>query len=189
MGGLQSLGFVLLTILSTASLAKDYKKGAFEEDFQYAREALKNLQDKGYQATIKNINESSLGWPTLALKHENINSKVHTIEISTNKDGASLVFRIYQLDTSKKCNVNKKILDKIITVHNQRISSYYYCEDVPQERSYTELYLLKTEEGKKFVRDILLHHPYVVIDLYDTPLPFDIRGFDDAWNKLDVPAL
>lgn len=159
------------------------------ESLAHAIRAKTQLENIGYSATISSLQNNPTGWPALLLKSEKYQDRIYAVEIETDKEGADPLFIAYAMGADSRCSLPDTILDKIITVSSQRIQTNYVCLNKQRGKGFTEIYEIKTENGKAFVEDKLLNNRFIVINLDGKELPFDLEGFSNKWIDLDEEAL
>jgi hypothetical protein len=112
----------IFSALLIVLLSFDLYAGEESEDVHKTRVFLeKTLVDKGYHgALILGFDKGKRMALTTLYFSENDPEYIRTAEISEEADGASVYFRTY-----KKCHITDKVLDKIITVDEQRIPAFF----------------------------------------------------------------
>lgn len=108
-------------------------------------------------------------------------------EISSDKDGANLFFRAY-----RKCTLSNKdarrLDEKIIVVHGQKIEAYYFC-GAGQDGQTNEIYKIKSVAGSDFIKVAFTENNYVFVNMNGLPVPFHTEGFSKALAESSGKAL
>ena len=98
-------------------------------------------------------------------------------------DGADLGFK-----SSRACvSRGDELQERIISVSGQKIQANYMCAKLPSGDQ--EVYVIKTNQGKMFVRGEFEKREMVVVELDGLPVPFQTDGFVRAWDKSSGKAL
>lgn len=115
---------------------------------------------------------------------------VRAIEIYENPPQAFVYFRIYS-----DCIVSESVLQKVITVNDQRIKTDYVCREnqVNNDRlgPTQQLYIPLSDAAKQLVVDELSENAFVFIRFEPVliEIPFSTKGFKDVWERVNKPVL
>ena len=127
---------------------------------------------------------------TLLHKKDGGLDPVRAIEIYENPPQAFVYFRTYS-----ECKVSETILQKVITVNDQRIKTDYFCAETNLDSDSLgptqELYVPLSDAAKQFIAKELESNDFVFIRFEPNliEVPFSTKGFKEVWEHVNKPAL
>lgn len=124
---------------------------------------------------------------TSLYKMDDKNGLMHSAEISANKDGASIYFRVYRPCVPSE-NANR-LHERIIMISGQKLEAYYSCNYGSADSRTNEFYGIKSTAGNDFAKKAFAEMNYVFVHLNDLPVPFHTEGFSKAMAEASGKAL
>jgi hypothetical protein len=151
---------------------------------------IEDLKTAGYpviQPLSFAITKQKLAMTALYKSKDDKNALMHSVEISANKDGASIFFRVYRPCVPSE-NANR-LQERIIMISGQKIEAYYYCGFGSADSQTNEVYRIKSTAGNDFAKKAFAEMNYVFVHLNDLPVPFHTEGFSKAMAESSGKAL
>lgn len=106
----------------------------------------------------------------------------YQVIIAANAEGQYLIF-----STPEKCIQESPLSAAVINVSGKNIQAKTVCTKVEDRQ--VVLYIIATEAGKEYVIDQFKNDDLVLIRFNRRSIPFDLSGFNEAWESAGGAAL
>lgn len=111
---------------------------------------------------------------------------LYAAEVTSQKDGASIGFRIYR--ECEPTDMKGRLPVKIIVVSGQKIEAFAACGREGGGAT-SDVFVIRSEAGRDFVKQQFADKSLVFVRLDGVPVPFETVGFGPVWTGSSGKAL